>query len=72
MGAAALPGAKLFRPVLTLAKMLLVEARFAVDIGLSKFPLEEERWNIGCCGLPGARDMRDPDAERACWPVYGA
>jgi hypothetical protein len=38
----------------------------------ARLPPEEDRWKLGCEGLPGASDMRDPDVERMCCPVGGA
>lgn len=34
-------------------------------------PLEEDRWKTGWDGLPGARDMRDPDVVRTWLVVLG-
>lgn len=47
--------------------------RLAVERPISaRLPAEEERWKLGCWGLPGASDMRDPDVERMCCAVWGA
>lgn len=58
------PGAKLLRP-LPAPKTLLVEFRWADWDPSARFVPDEERWKIGWLGRPGARDMREPDCERA-------
>jgi hypothetical protein len=58
------PGAKLFLALLA-PKALLVELRWTDWKPSARFVPDEERWKTGWLGRPGARDMRDPDCERA-------
>lgn len=65
-------GAKLFLPPV-LAKKFCVLGRWTVEKPiLARLSPDDDRWNIGCDGLPGASDMRDPEVERACCVAYGA
>jgi len=70
-----LAGAYDLRPPVEL-NMLAVELRWTEAKPRSARLLpDDERWNIGWLGRPGARDMREPEVERA-WllvlvPVYG-
>lgn len=63
-------GAKLFLPPV-LAIKFAVLGLCTVENPISAAD-EERREKLGCEGLPGASDMRDPDVERTCWPVAGA
>lgn len=65
-------GAKLFLPPVPVMKFAVL-CRCTVEKPISaKLPAEDDRWKLGCEGLPGASDMRDPDVERICCPVGGA
>ena len=58
-------GARLFLP-LDAPNKFAEDGRCTVDAPMSARLLpEEERWNTGWLGLPGASDMRDPETERA-------
>lgn len=64
----------LLRAVLPPPNMLFVELRWT-DWNppmLARLSPEEERWKMGWLGRPGARDMRDPEVERAWFAVLGA
>lgn len=58
------PGAKLFLALLA-PNALLVEFRCTDWNPSARFVPEEERWKSGWLGRPGARDILDPDCERA-------
>jgi hypothetical protein len=59
------PGAKLLR-ALAPPKALLVELRWTEGKPVSaRFVPDEERANSGWLGREGARDMREPEVERA-------
>lgn len=65
-------GAKLFLPPV-LAKKFCVLGRCTVENPIpAKLSPDDDRWNIGCAGRPGASDIRDPDVERAWFVVCGA
>jgi len=61
-------GAKLFRPPVLVMK-LAVLCLWTVEKAVSRLPAEDDLRKFGCDGLPGARDMRDPDVERRCCAV---
>lgn len=62
-------GAKLFLPPV-LAKKFCVLGRCTVEKPIpAKLSPEEDRWNMGCAGRPGASDILDPEVERAWFVV---
>jgi hypothetical protein len=58
------PGAKLFLALLA-PKTLLVELRCTDWKPSARFVPDDERWKSGWLGRPGARDILEPDCERA-------
>lgn len=65
-------GAKLFLPPVLVMKFAVLW-RLPVEKPISaRFPADEARWKLGCVGLPGASDIRDPEVERMCCAVCGA
>ena len=38
----------------------------------ARFSPEDDRWNMGCAGRPGARDIREPEVVRTWFVVCGA
>lgn len=66
MGGPTLGGTKLVLVVDALWKMVFGAGFLTVDSPASaKLLPDAERWKVGCCRRPGARDMRDPEVERA-------
>lgn len=64
-------GAKLFRPPVV-AKKFCVLGLCTVEKPIpARLSPDEDRWNIGCDGLPGASDIRDADVERLWFVVCG-
>jgi hypothetical protein len=55
-----------------LVKKFAVLGRCTVEKPIfAKLSPDDDRWNTGCAGLPGASDMRDPDVVRTWFVVFG-
>lgn len=62
-------GAKLFLPPV-LAKKFWVLGRWTVEKPMAaKLSPDEDLWNMGWDGRPGASDIRDPEVDRAWFDV---
>jgi hypothetical protein len=56
-----------------LFRKFAVLGRWTVEKAISaKLPPDDDRWKLGCAGLLGARDMREPEVVRAWFVVCGA
>ena len=65
-------GAWLFLPTVLVRRFAELGRCTVEKPRAARFSPDEERWNTGCDGRPGASDIRDPDAVRTWFVVCGA